>query len=107
MGFRKIDESSCVVTAAMLSVNVQHGLNGSNHQTTISGAVPWLSNVAYSYRVKFDTEVGRWLEIRLPVTVPRPPKRQVGRGSVSTPDILVWKGRYSLDSQGFLLVPSL
>ncbi|WP_044239340.1 glycoside hydrolase family 117 protein [Flexithrix dorotheae] len=36
------------------------------------------------------------------VAVPRPPKPQVGWRSVSTPDILKWKGKYYLYYQGFL-----
>jgi hypothetical protein len=36
------------------------------------------------------------------VAVPRPPKPHVGWRSVSTPDILVWKGKYFLYYQGFL-----
>ncbi len=36
------------------------------------------------------------------VAVPRPPKPEVGWRSVSTPDILVWKGKYHLYYQGFL-----
>jgi hypothetical protein len=42
----------------------------------------------------------RWQEQG--VAVPRPPKPQAGWRSVSTPDILVWKGRYYLYYQGFL-----
>ena len=36
------------------------------------------------------------------VAVPRPPKPQVGWRSVSTTDILKWKGKYYLYYQGFL-----
>ena len=36
------------------------------------------------------------------VAVPRPPKPQPGWRSVSTPDVLVWKGRFYLYYQGFL-----
>jgi len=36
------------------------------------------------------------------VAVPRPPKPNVGWRSVSTTDILVWKGKYYLYYQGFL-----
>ena len=36
------------------------------------------------------------------VAVPRPPKPNVGWRSVSTTDILVWKGRYYLYYQGFM-----
>jgi len=36
------------------------------------------------------------------VAVPRPPKPQAGWRSVSTPDVLVWRGRYYLYYQGFL-----
>ncbi len=36
------------------------------------------------------------------VAVPRPPKPNPGWRSVSTPDILVWKGKYYLYYQGFL-----
>ncbi len=36
------------------------------------------------------------------VAIPRPPKPQVGWRSVSTADILVWKGKYYLYYQGFL-----
>lgn len=36
------------------------------------------------------------------VAVPRPPKPNVGWRSVSTPDILVWKGKYYLYYQGFM-----
>ncbi len=36
------------------------------------------------------------------VAVPRPPKPQVGWRSVSTPDILIWKGKYYLYYQGFM-----
>ena len=35
------------------------------------------------------------------VAVPRPPKPYVGCRSVSTPDILQWKGKYYLYYQGF------
>ncbi|MFC1764695.1 glycoside hydrolase family 117 protein [Planctomycetota bacterium] len=36
------------------------------------------------------------------VAVPRPPKPQVGWRSVTTTDILVWKGKYYLYYQGFM-----
>ena len=36
------------------------------------------------------------------VAVPRPPKPQPGWRSVSTPDVLVWEGRYYLYYQSFL-----
>ncbi len=36
------------------------------------------------------------------VAVPRPPKPKVGWRSVSTPDVLVWKGKYYLYYQGFM-----
>lgn len=36
------------------------------------------------------------------VAIPRPPKPQVGWRSVSTTDILVWKGKYYLYYQGFM-----
>ena len=36
------------------------------------------------------------------VAVPRPPKPAVGWRSVSTPDILFWKGKYYLYYQGFM-----
>ena len=36
------------------------------------------------------------------VAVPRPPKPHVGWRSVSTPDVLVWKGKYYLYYQGFM-----
>lgn len=44
----------------------------------------------------------RWQEQG--VAVPRPPKPNPGWRSVSTPDILVWKGKYYLYYQGFLEV---
>lgn len=39
------------------------------------------------------------------VAVPRPPKPNVGWRSVSTPDVLFWKGKYYLYYQGFLEMP--
>jgi len=36
------------------------------------------------------------------VAVPRPPKPNAGWRSVSTPDVLLWKGKYYLYYQGFL-----
>ncbi len=36
------------------------------------------------------------------VAIPRPPKPLVGWRSVSTPDVLIWKGKYYLYYQGFL-----
>jgi len=36
------------------------------------------------------------------LAVPRPPRGEAGWRSVSTPDILVWKGKYYLYYQGFL-----
>ncbi|WP_282037615.1 glycoside hydrolase family 117 protein [Saccharicrinis aurantiacus] len=36
------------------------------------------------------------------VAVPRPPKPNIGWRSVSTPDILFWKGKYYLYYQGFM-----
>lgn len=36
------------------------------------------------------------------VAVPRPPEPNIGWRSVSTPDILVWKGKYYLYYQGFM-----
>ena len=36
------------------------------------------------------------------VAVPRPPKPNVGWRSVSTPDVLFWKGKYYLYYQGFM-----
>jgi len=36
------------------------------------------------------------------VAVPRPPKPHIGWRSVSTPDILVWQGKYYLYYQGFV-----
>lgn len=39
------------------------------------------------------------------VAVPRPPKPQAGWRSVSTPDILVWEGKYYLYYQAFLEMP--
>jgi len=39
--------------------------------------------------------------------VPRPPKPRPGWRSVSTPDVLVWKGRYYLYYQGFLEMSGL
>ena len=41
------------------------------------------------------------------IAVPRPPKPQAGWRSVSTPDMLVWKGRYYLYYQGFLEMSGL
>ncbi|TWT49395.1 Glycosyl hydrolases family 43 [Rubripirellula amarantea] len=38
------------------------------------------------------------------VAVPRPPKPNVGWRSVSTPDVLFWKGKYYLYYQGFMEV---
>jgi len=42
----------------------------------------------------------RWQEQG--VAIPRPPRPRIGWRSVSTPDILVWKGKYYLYYQGFL-----
>lgn len=39
--------------------------------------------------------------------MPRPPKPQAGWRSVSTPDVLIWKGRYYLYYQGFLEMSGL
>lgn len=39
------------------------------------------------------------------VAVPRPPEPHVGWRSVSTPDILIWEGKYYLYYQGFVEMP--
>jgi hypothetical protein len=41
------------------------------------------------------------------VAVKRPPKPHAGWRSVSTPDVLVWQGKYYLFYQGFLEMPGL
>lgn len=50
----------------------------------------------------FATSVDGFVWKEQGVAVPRPPRPHVGWRSVSTPDVLVWKGKYYLYYQGFM-----
>ena len=70
---------------------------GAKYGTDVNPSTDWdLSEIWYA------TSEDGFVWEEQGVAVPRPPKPHPGWRSVSTPDILFWKGRYYLYYQGFL-----